>query len=299
MRQDAMTSEKVMLSRRRRTPAARRSTFALLALASALAAATLAGCSNGPQTVEQPHVMASPYSGPKLWAVVPFRNESGTTLVDPAALADKLVQQLQQIDGITVLPVNRTLEAMAAMELRSIREVPDAMELMQALDADGLIVGTVTAYDPYEPPKLGAIVQLYSRRHPVRSRGGGLNTRELTYSSTAGLPVGTVVYSQPVAQAEGYFDAANGAVLTRLRDYAHGRVPLESPSGYRRYLLSMDLYAEFVSHELTRRLFAAEWDRMSAERQALETARREAEAARREAADVEASVRVPGSATQR
>jgi hypothetical protein len=192
--------------------------------------------------------------------VAPFRNESGTSIVDPAVFADHVTQQIQQAPGITIVPVNRVIAAMDAMDMTTVNSLDGAMKLMGTLGVDGLLVGTITAWDPYEPPKIGAIMQLYARQLP----GGGtaLDSRELTQATTDENLPGLTAYRQPVASASGHFDAANGAVLQRLRDYAHGRAPEDSAAGWRRYLLNMDLYSEFVSHELMRRLFAAEWERL-------------------------------------
>ncbi len=251
MRQDAMTSEKVYLSR-----------TLCLAVAAMVVSVSLVGCA---KRIERPTTLTSPYPGPKVWAVVPFRNESGTSLVDSAAMADRMAQQVQQVEGVTVLPVNRVFAAMSAMKLREVNTVADAMGLMQTLGADGLVVGTITAWDPYEPPKIGAQVQLYAKRGVYR--GTGIDSRSLTYAASDRLPQGTVRYDQPVSSAGGYFDAANGDVMYRLMAFAKGRTPDDSPSGNRRYLLNMDLYSEFVSHELTRRLFSAEWQRLTGGRQ--------------------------------
>ena len=207
-----------------------------------------------------PRMFSSPYPAPKLWAVMPFRNESGTSAVDGVAFADRLAQQLQQVEGVRVLPVNRVIETMASREMGVVDTVGEAMELAGALGVDGLLVGTITAWDPYEPPKIGAAVQLYSR-----GRGGAMervDPRRLSRSTRGGALPGAVRHAQPVAEAGGYFDAANGRIRRNLRHYARGRSPLDSPAGWRRYLLDMDLYSEFVSSELMRRLFAAEWDRL-------------------------------------
>ncbi|MBI1369233.1 MAG: hypothetical protein GC162_11345 [Planctomycetes bacterium] len=219
-----------------------------------------AGCELFQKRIEQPLVYSTPYPGPKMWAVAPFRNESGTSLVDSAVVADHLAQQIQQINGIGVVPVNRVLAAMNAAQIDAVNSVGDAMKLMNLLGVDGLIVGTITAWDPYEPPKIGATIQLYARELP----GGGtaLDSRALTRAtSTNDLP-GMVRYEQPVATVSDHFDAANGAVLQRIQDYAHGRAADDEPAGWRRYIINMDLYNEFVSHELMRRLFAREWDRL-------------------------------------
>jgi hypothetical protein len=250
-RQDAVTSEQVLSGARARI-------FCACSLLAAILPA-ITGCSTEPQ-LQQPRTFASPYPGPKTWAVVPFRNETGTTLVDGAAFADHVVASLQQVGNITVLPTNRTIEAMRARRMNDVRTVEEAMILVEALRVDGIIVGTITAWDPYDPPKIGARMQLYSRISD--NAGSGFDSRRIT-TATTDPRINVQRGGQPVGEAGGYFDAANHEVLSHLKQYATGRVPLESPSGYRRYLTDMNLYAEFVSHELMRLLFKAEWERIT------------------------------------
>jgi hypothetical protein len=259
MRQDAMTSEKAM---RRQAPGP------AMVLAWVAVIAASAGCARQAK-LDRPSALQSPYPGPKLWAVVPLRNESGTTLVDTVRLADKLTQALAETDGVTIMPVNRVLAAMQARDMTDVASVADAMQLMQTLGADGLIVGTLHAWDPYEPPKIGATIALFSRR--ATSGGDQVDSRKLTYAATSDRPGATVTHRQPVAQAGGYYDAANHDVLASLQDYAIGRTPTESPSGWRRYLLSMDLYSEFVSYTLARQLLEREWHRLHATARSMPT----------------------------
>lgn len=266
MRQDAMTSEQSMergFGRRRWAWEIGTWLPSAAAMAAMLAMLVMTGC-GGPERMPEPKVFPSPYPGVKLWAVMPFRDESGTSEVDGAAMADRLTQQLQQVEGVNVLPVNRVLEAMEERGLIIVDSAADAMELAAALGVDGLLVGTITAWDPYDPPRIGAAVQLYS---PGRGGGSaGLDPRRLRGAATGGPvfdgPNGTD-RGQPIAQAAGYFDAANGTVRKHLRLYAEGRAPIDSPAGWRAYVLNMDRYSEFVSHELMRRLFASEWDRLT------------------------------------
>lgn len=249
--QDAMTSEKVH----------GRIAAALMLLA---CGACLGGCELfGGEKIVKPAQLRTPYPADKLWAVAPVRNESGTSLVDSAGLADTLSAQVQRVDGINIVPVNRVLEAMAAEDMPAINSVADVLALMQTLDVDGMIVGTVSAWDPYDPPKVGMTIQLYSRRAP--GSAGAVDTRQLTQAATDVRLPGTTRFNQPVSQASGYYDAANGEVLLQLRDYATGRTPYQSAAGWRRYLMNMNLYTEFVSHELTRQLIANEWQRLTAD----------------------------------
>ncbi len=93
-----------------------------------------------------------------------------------------------------------------------------------------------------------------------------MSTRRLTRAATSDELPGFIVHEAPIAQAGNYYDAANGTVRRNLMAYAYGRAPHDSPAGWRRYLLSIDLYSEFVSHELTREIFDAEWGRLTTDR---------------------------------
>lgn len=251
-----MTSEQAMLSGIRalgRILAPAMATVVLLAAG---------GCDLIPKRKEaaRPETLASPYPAPKLWAVAPFRNESGTTLVDGPALADRLTHQLEDVRGVRTLPVNRVIAAMETEGLSEITSQDQALALAEKIGADGLIVGTVTAWDPYEPPKIGAAIQLYSRS--IGPGSASLDPQRVSRATTSDQLPGAILPPQPVAQAGGVFDAANGNVRHDLRRYAHGRAPADSPAGWRRYLLSTDLYSEFVSHQLVRQLLGAERQRL-------------------------------------
>lgn len=232
--------------------------FAMIVLLSLL---VMPGCSKSSK-ITQPNPIHSPYPGPKVWAVLPFRNESGTSLVDGTAFADRLTQQIQQVEGIDVLPVNRVIETIFQDQPDVVIDsVDEIYQLINLLDVDGVIVGTITAYDPYNPPKIGSLVQLYSRQR--RDGSMSLDTRSMTKAANANELPGLRFHLQPVTQVGSYFDAANGRVLQQLQDYAKGRVPHDSAAEWRRYLLSIDLFSEFVSYELMRRIFATEWDRLN------------------------------------
>lgn len=245
-----MTRDRTMLSRRA-------GLTAVLALSS-----MFGSCALGPE-IEQPRMFASPYPAPKVWAVAPFANDSGTTIVDGARFADHLARHLQQTKGIDVVPVNRVIETMTALDIGTVTSAQEAKRLIRALDVDGLVVGTITAWNPYIPPKIGAIVQLYARQRRKGVSRTYVDPRRLSSAPTLRSPARRVERIRLVSHVDHYFDASNGRTLRLLRAYAHGRVPPGSPSGYRRYLLSMERYSDFVSFELMRRLFKAEWRRLS------------------------------------
>ncbi len=166
----------------------------------------------------------------QVWAVAPAVNLSGQRDVDPLLQADCVYQQLQEIDGLTIVPVNRVVEVYAGLKIDGVKSPEQAAEVCQLLKCDALVVPTVTAFDPYNPPRLGAALQLFQATPNTASDG----------------PPRPAVFFQAV----GMYDAANGSVRAKLLAYAAGRNDPKSPLGPREYLESMERYCGFVYNML-------------------------------------------------
>jgi hypothetical protein len=217
-------------------------------LATGLLTAFLAGCESESKYGTE-HQLALPGTKRQVWAVAPAVNLSGQR-VDPLLQADLVYQQLQQVDGITVIPVNRVAEVYAGLRIDRVQSQEQAELVCGMLGADGLLIPTVTAYDPYDPPKLGASLQLFGK--PAMPRGKkNVNPRELARRATPGegepLPPAT---ADQFIQVVGVFDAANGSVRDALLAYAKGRNDPGGPYGAKEYFVSMDRYGGFVYHVL-------------------------------------------------
>lgn len=217
----------------------------------------LAGCQK-PQRLD---AVIAPYPQRQVFAVAPLRNESGSAFADGARLADKITQRLALTRGIDVLPVNRAYAAMDALGIDRIASKADAIRLQQTLGVDGLVVGTVTAYEPYTPPKLGLNLELYLDARLAWS-GSEIDTRKLSAAATedrSQLPGGDVHRTQPVTAIGGFYDAADPNVVDLLTAYLAERKPDDSlEHALRRHTLSTDLYSDFVSTTLTAQLMEAE-----------------------------------------
>ncbi|MCH8164686.1 MAG: hypothetical protein IH889_03680 [Planctomycetes bacterium] len=235
--------------------AGRRSVVARVAVALVGWMLLAGGCTT--EQLIQPRVLMSPYEHQQLWAVAPFANESGVSTVDTTRFADLFTQQLEQVQGINSIPVNRVIFAMRQLDMRSVASPADAMELIHVLDIDAIVVGTVTAYDPYPPPTLGAAVQLYARLRSDRS--SELDPRALTRATTDVVAPGELGPPNPIAEATGVFDAINHQTLAWLEQYAAGRSEPDGSFGNDVYLVSMELYTQFVSYRLIHDLLA--WER--------------------------------------
>jgi hypothetical protein len=182
----------------------------------------------------------------QVWAVAPAINQSGVKEVDPFLQADLLYNQLQQVVGLTVIPVNRVADVYNAMRIDRIKSEEQAKIVCDLLGADAILIATVTMYDPYNPPKMGVSLTLISRgdyRVP-----GTVDPRSL--ARAAAPTTRNIDPTQDLMQVVEEFDASNGSVRNRLQNYAAGRNDPESPLGARIYLMEMDRYAQFVYHSL-------------------------------------------------
>jgi hypothetical protein len=235
----------------------------------AVSAAMLSGCASGQrdERLIAPRVLQAPYDtsrGEPLWAVLPLRNESGATIVDELALTDKLVGAIEETRGLRCLTLDRTLAAMEALELRSVRTPGEARQVAQALGVDAVVAGTITAYDPYVPV-MGVSLALYARPGALLSEQVSLDTRRLSQAPTDTTP--TAVDAQwtarPVAVFSDRLDAKNHATLLELQNYASGRTREKSALGWRRFAASADLYSEFVMFKGVDGLLQQEWTRVA------------------------------------
>jgi hypothetical protein len=184
----------------------------------------------------------------EVWAVAPALDLSGQREVDPLLQADIAYQQLQHVRGLTVVPVNRVAEVYATLRIDKVQSAEQAALVCDLLGCEALVVPTVTAYDPYDPPKFGAALQLF-RKPASFGRAEGVDPRAL--SRAASPPPGeSLPQAAEFEQAVGMFDAANGSVREALFRYARGRNDPVGPLGAKEYLVSMERYCGFVYHEL-------------------------------------------------
>ena len=221
------------------------------------------GCSH--QRLHDPLKLTSPYPEPQLWAVAPFGNESGVTLVETYRIADMFTEQVQQVQGLDSIPVNRVIEAMRLLDLERVETTRDASTLMRVLGVDALMVGTVTAFDPYMPPKLGIAIQLF--HNDARASYSDLDPRALARAPTDQPVPGASKPIRPISQAAGIFEASNHETLKWLKEYARGRTLPDSAYGSDIYLVSMELYTQFVSFRLMHDLLALEHSRLSPDKE--------------------------------
>ena len=97
----------------------------------------------------------------KTVAVVPFFNLSQEPDVDGRRFALAYYSELQKIPGFQVLPVGVAEVAMVEHQLQ-MNNPDDVLKLAEALDVDAVVIGAITDYSPYYPPRVGLQVSWYS-----------------------------------------------------------------------------------------------------------------------------------------
>lgn len=139
-------------------------TFAI----SALCALVLSGCAAVPDRHVQP-VFHNPFPQLHRVAILPFFNQSNEPTVDGDAIALAYYNELQAIQGFEVMPVGVAKRFLEASRLRPVTG-SDFQELARLMRVDAVIVGSVTDYSPYYPPRMGLSVDWYAANpgyHPI------------------------------------------------------------------------------------------------------------------------------------
>ena len=226
----------------------------------ALMLACVAGCASDDK-LTAPTTIQSPWPEERTWAVVPFLNESGVSAVDTLTISDHFVAELDGVDGIACIPLNRSLAAMRALGLRAVTNDQDARAVMRTLQVDGLMVGSITAYEPYRPLQLGVATQIYTSDTPAESVSNADALLLPAHESGSGAQA--VATSGPSAEYSRVYDAQNHDVLMRLQSYASGR--FAPKSGFREgiYLASIDAFSSFVAFDTIQELMKEESARVA------------------------------------
>ncbi|MFM9958824.1 MAG: hypothetical protein ACKVZJ_12180 [Phycisphaerales bacterium] len=227
----------------------------------------LAGCGVSKPRVVYPERLVSPYafaSGQAVWAVAPPKNESGVSEVDELLIGDALVEEIGQVKGLDALPLNRTLSAMRALGMASVDSPAQAQTLAKALQADGIVVSSVTSWHPYQPPRLGLNVALFGGPPPSQNAADGFTNgvRDLQSAASPKEGPGFSPANGPSVVSL-VLDASNTAIMRRVQLYGEARVESNDPMGWERYSKSMKLYTRFACHRALELLLESESSRLT------------------------------------
>ena len=134
--------------------------------------AVLGGCGYCPRLARQPSVF-NPFPQLSRVAVVPFFNQSAEPTVDGRQFALAYAAELQSIPGFEVIPLGVVEQKLQEHQVKFAGRdggVLDARRLAQLLEVDAVVIGAVTDYTPYYPPRVGLSVEWYAANpgfHPI------------------------------------------------------------------------------------------------------------------------------------
>lgn len=130
--------------------------------------AACGGCAAFPDIVHEPQYR-NPFPQLSRVAVCPFYNLSSEPTVNQDRFAEAYFNELQRIPGFEVVPVGVVRQVMQRNGLTG--SDPDEFpELARLLGVDAVVVGAVTDYTPYYPPRLTLVVDWYAANpgfHPI------------------------------------------------------------------------------------------------------------------------------------
>lgn len=133
----------------------------LFTLLSCLTLAGFSGCSLVlPEVTHQP-VIRNPFPQLSQVAVAPFFNHSDDPTVDGREFAMAYFAELQKTPGFEVVPLGVVEEAIIANRV-DLSGPGEARRLAELLGVEVVVVGAVTDYSPYYPPRCGLRVEWYT-----------------------------------------------------------------------------------------------------------------------------------------
>jgi hypothetical protein len=138
----------------------------------AVCIAILGGCQWLPTISREPTVF-NPFPQLSRVAVVPFFNLSAEPSVDGRQFALSYAAEVQAIPGFEVIPVGVVENKMQEYRITFANGKEGAVEarkLAQLLGVDAVVIGAITDYSPYYPPRCGLDIEWYAANpgyHPI------------------------------------------------------------------------------------------------------------------------------------
>jgi hypothetical protein len=123
--------------------------------------AVQSGCSLILPEISHKPVIRNPFPQLSRVAVAPFFNQSDEPTVDGRAIAMAYFAELQDTPGFEVVPVGVVEEAMIVNRV-DLSGPGEARRLAKILGVDAVVVGAITDYTPYYPPRFGLRVEWYT-----------------------------------------------------------------------------------------------------------------------------------------
>jgi hypothetical protein len=205
--------------------------------------AACAGCHGNKRGMPAPAAIG--YMGRAMtFAVVPAQDLSGTGTLDALALTDIFAGELAQVPQVSVVPVSQTVAVMIGQGWRAMSSPNQVQILARMLNADGVIVMAVTEYDPYEPPRIGLIAEVYLvAPRPAASLSG----EDVNRAAAPPASQPAAALQGPDRQVQRVFDARQQAEQKAIRRFA--RRDTNGSHEWQEYLRDQRQFLRYCSWE--------------------------------------------------
>lgn len=219
----------------------------------------VSGCAKKPLATS----LISPYPRAMTVALMPVLNFSGTEELDTLKVTDLLYSELQQVEGLAVVPVNRVLAQMTEDRMTTISGVGQLLTLAEHLGADAIVVCGVTEYDPYYPPRVGLAMQIFDF---TEDPSGALHVDpvKLERSPTpTAIKCGVADRYMPKSQVQRIYNGRDRRIVAAVKRFAKSRGTGQSPYGWQFYMRSQTHYIRFVGYQAISELLSQERERLA------------------------------------
>jgi len=220
------------------------------------------GCNHQEKRVSKA-CLVSPYGRQMTVAVVPVMNYSGNADIDTLKVTDILYSELQQVEGFSVVPVNRMLAQMARDRIAAVETPPQALKLAQELGAEAIIVSAITEYNPIYPPIVGLAVQVYGWPEATVQISTRIDPVAMERSAQP-LKITADMSPKywPKNQVQRIYNSRDKTVVKQVENFADDRGTNGSPYKCDIYLRSQEYYLRFVCFKTIEELLDKETRRM-------------------------------------
>ncbi len=174
-------------------------------------------------------------------AVLPVANLSDSSEWDPVRVTDMIASEFLAFPGLQVVPVNRVLAMLAARGSPRVTDAADAAALAEALGADLAVLVAITEFAPYDPPRVGIVMQWYPTHY--------LDGPDL---ALAAHPADEQPSAPVLWRAQRVYDGADENLREELQAYSDARPGHESPFDWRVHTKSQQLFLRYCCWSLIR-----------------------------------------------
>lgn len=197
----------------------------------------------------------NPFPDIKVVAIFPVLNQTRDAAVDGDEFANIIANELAKFSGFRTIRPQVFRQAMAPGE-KGPSTVEEALQFGRRLQADAILVCSVTDYDAYTPPRISISVQ-FLRVSAKRMSGADIDNLVQSASWRSGpYPMSKDRTGHWIASFEDIYDAHEKRIREELTWYAKTQESTDAAfTDDREFLAVQSRYLQFVSNRMIRHIF--------------------------------------------